>query len=157
MHRNLILILSILLLNACTSTPSTEARAAGEALNEYFASLSSGDYARGAELYGGRYDTLADMNPEVDPNDHAVLLEQACTVNGFVCLRLKSSVLSAHPSEEQFIFKVSFETENGNTYERLPCCGGATAGETGRSVFEYSVVKGEDGQFRVMELPLMEP
>jgi hypothetical protein len=157
MKKLCLIILISICINACALNPVEQEKAAGEVLNEYFSSLFTGSYDRAAELYGGSYEALEQMNPEVDPDDHSALLEQACKVNGFVCLRLKSSVLSAQPSEELFIFKVSFEAENGKAYERLPCCGDSTPGEAGRSEFEYSVVRGEDGQFRVMELPLMEP
>ena len=140
--------------------PGALEQAAAEALSEYFDSLFTGNYNRAAELYGGSYEVLADMNPEVNPDDTAAartLLEQACTVNGFVCLRLASYGVSAHPFPGAFTFQVQFEDENGQVYTRLPCCETPMPGEVVRSEFGYTVVKDPEGRFRVMELPIMEP
>jgi hypothetical protein len=72
---------------------------AEQALLHFFEDLHAGRYAEAAELYGGSYEVPIDHNPPVDPNDHAALWRNACTINGGQCLLIRSVILRTSVSE----------------------------------------------------------
>jgi hypothetical protein len=139
--------LVLLTLSACSAPDRQRAEAA---LREYFAAGAAGDYARMAELYGGSYEVLQDINPGMDPDDHPALLEQYCRQNGGVCLPVESATGSGETTGGTFAFRVRFLTEAGELFERGPCCG-ETEGPV-VSEFEYTV-RFEDGSYLTLELP----
>ncbi|MGW8227051.1 MAG: hypothetical protein ACWGOY_15020, partial [Anaerolineales bacterium] len=70
---------------------------ATQQLQDFLNALSWGEdnqlefhnYERAAELFGGSYEILQTMNPDIDPDDHLTLLRHACEGNGFQCQRLR--------------------------------------------------------------------
>lgn len=158
------IVLALLsLLAACTSDQQAEPgstdgqQSAEAALLAYFDSLSSGDYAKATGIYGGDYDVLTGHNPDVDPADHAALLERACTVNGFVCLPVKD-VLKVEPlAGDIYRITVQFETPEGEVFVRGPCCGENEETAQTQSEFEFQVKLTGDDQYLVMDLPVYTP
>jgi dipeptidyl aminopeptidase/acylaminoacyl peptidase len=129
-----------------------------QSLMNFFRYLKAGQYAEASQLYGGSYEPLIDSNPGLEPGDHAALLRNACTVNGFQCLRVRSAHLQDQAaSGAEFQFKVEFSTPEGELFVRGPCCGASETDMPWQSEFTFSVVRSEDGVYRVQELPVYVP
>jgi len=126
-----------------------------ETLTQFFSYLHDGMYADASQLYGGSYQEVLDMNPMVDPNDYTTLWENACTVNGFQCLYVESIGLKGNNAPGEFTFLVGFMDDEGNSFRQQACCGETSA--TPQGEFEYRVKKMQDGQFKVMDLPVYVP
>jgi hypothetical protein len=118
------------------------------------------DYAAAVELYAGSYVDLARLNADLEleqkvsilsadfsQQDKAVLLQRACMVNGFACLRARR-VVSAQVvepgggAEERFRYEVEFLNRDGSLFEL-----------NGVSVFTYEVVRTPEGDYQVDGLP----
>jgi len=126
-------------LSASIISTAAEMEEARNVLVTFFNLLSEGNYAEATELYGGTYENLSDMNPEVDPNDHAALLKNACAINGFQCLQIKEIVQEIQDSPTTFIFTLEFSNPDGSLFVLNACCG-ATGTETPpQSRFDYIV------------------
>lgn len=112
-------------------------------------------YERAAALYGGSYETLVEVNPDLDPEDHVELLRAACEFNGYQCLRLRDVIISLPWWEsggaQVVYFTVYLEDVDGGIFTRGPCCGV----EEGlpETQFSFAVRESEDGTFKVLELP----
>ena len=141
---------------AVIPTETDEERAL-QALTEYLADLNSGDYASAEQLYGGPYEMLEGYNSDVDPEDHVQLLQRACEVNGLNCLQLKSATLNQVISDNEFIFIVELQTDDGDLFEIGPCCGEDEEGYIPISTFKFTVVLTGPGQYQVMDLPPYTP
>ncbi len=126
------------------------------ALLKFFGALAEGRYAEAASLYAGSYEELISMNPDVDPGDHAALLQRACTQNGFQCLPVKQIVQEAQSWPDVHTFTVEFENPDGSTFTLNPCCGTEAAPQ---SRFDFTVAKmtAGDGAYRVQRLPVYVP
>jgi heat shock protein HslJ len=129
---------------------------AREALIRYFSLLSDGQYSQSAELYGGDYDTLAEWNPDIDPSDHAGLLERGCTMNGLQCLVVHQILATERINEDSYRFTVQFENPGGSLFVRGPCCGATEEEMPSQSDFAFTVVKQGEG-FAVQDLPVYVP
>jgi len=127
---------------------------AQQTLISFFSLLKDGEYKRAAALYGGMYVSLQDLNPSVDPNDHAALFKNACTVNGAQCLKVRQSTLLDQPSPADFRFSVEFSNEDGSLYSRGPCCGDNDSNNSGQTEFIYTVRFTCTGDYQVLELPV---
>ena len=158
----ILLIVTIgLILSSCsprmteppTNQQSEEVLAAQDSLVAFLDDLHEGRYEDAARLYGGTYDIMIDHNPNLDPNDRAGLLRNACTINGAECLELKSVVLEKEATANEFDFKVEFMDEDGSLFVLGPCCGGNETDTPQQSVFTIKVIKKDDGDFVVMEMP----
>lgn len=146
---------------ACeTLTPASAdlAKARG-ALTAFFDALNGGQYAKAAELYGGSYEELIDMNPDTDPNDHAALLENACAINGFQCLKVKGIVQEVQDWPDTFTFTLEFSNPDGGLFVLGPCCGASETDTLPRSRFEFTVMRvlQAGNTFRVQRLPVYVP
>ena len=149
--------------------PATEKRAgkvvaepgdrvrAEEALFAFFNRLYAGEYVQAAELYGGSYEVLSDNNPEVEPRDHASLFRNACTINGYQCLQIKSVELQKQLAAGSYQFLVEFQNADGSLFVLGPCCGGDATQTPPQSQFTYTVRKDVEGRFAVQELPVYIP
>lgn len=126
-----------------------------ETLTQFFSSLHDGLYAEATRIYGGSYQELVDMNSLIDPADYEALWENACKINGFQCLYVESIGPKSHTSPTEFTFLVGFMDDEGNTFRREACCG--DSGATPQGEFEFKVQKGQDGEFKVMDLPVYVP
>ncbi len=116
-------------------------------VSDFFNALNKGEYEEAAELYGGSYEALISMNPDLDPNDHAALWKNACEVNGFQCLSVRQISFRRETKEGEYVFAVTFNAADGSLFVQQA--------EDGLSVseFEYRVLEGADGVWRVMDLP----
>jgi hypothetical protein len=130
-----------------------DANSAQQSLVGFLEDLQTGRYDEAAKLYGGNYEIMIDHNPNLDPNDHTGLLRNACTINGTACLELKSIALVGEESANAFNFKVEFMDEDGSLFVLGPCCGGNETDTPSQSVFTFTVIKNNDGNFVVMEMP----
>ena len=131
-----------------TLDPAAEAEAA---LREYFTALHEGQYAEAAVFYGGPYDTLQANNPDVDPADHASLLEGWCTRNGGQCLLVQTVLRHEETASESHTFIIQFASQEGGLFEIGPCCGEPDTGQR-TTDFAYTVQR-IGGVYRVLELP----
>ena len=140
-----------------TQTPGLDDLAlARAALGAFFDALNGSQYAKAEALYGGGYEELAAMNPSIDPNDRAALLENACTVNGYQCLKVKNIVQQTQTAPDSFAFTVEFANVDGGLFGLGPCCSGAGTVAPPQSEFAYTVLKVGDA-FQVQGLPVYVP
>ena len=130
---------------------------AQDLLVNFLESLYNGKYAEAARFYGGTYESMIDQNPDVNPKDLSALLQNACTLNGMLCLRVKSVKLNKKVSETEFVFRVDFLKDDGNIFELDPCCGGDEADFLSQSMFYFTVIKVGNSQFSVMDIPPYAP
>jgi hypothetical protein len=129
-----------------------------QSLVHFFERLSAGWYQEVSPLYGGSYQVLVDNNPGLDPQDHAALWKNACTANGFQCLRVRSArLLENVEAQAEYRFLVEFSTPDGELFVRGPCCGASETDMPPESEFLFTVVRREDGAYRVQDLPVYVP
>lgn len=155
----------ILLLANCTAQQNelppantlSEDQLALDSLANFLESLHNGKYDEAARFYGGTYETMIDHNPGVNPNDHAALLRNACTINGMQCLQARSVSLEKRVSDTEFVFKVEFLMDDGTLFELGPCCGGDETDFSPQSVFYFTVIKLDNNQFFVIDTPPYAP
>lgn len=139
------------------NSTETEEDGALTTLTAFLTALNSRDYESAENLYGGSYETLEGYNPDVDPNNHILLLERACESNGLNCLKLKSATLKQTSIEQAFVFSVELQTNNGDLFEIGPCCGADEEDFIPVSVFNFSVIQNDQDQFQVLDLPPYTP
>lgn len=140
-----------------TAPPLADEENAKAVLIVFFDQLQAGDYELAVDLYGGSYDVLAGFNPDIDPNDFASLWRNGCSINGLRCLKTRSVTLAEQPSAEEYIFDVEFSTREGELFVLGPCCGVTETEQPSVSNFQVHVAKGDDGHFRVSDLPPYTP
>ncbi len=130
-----------------------DATRAQRSLITFLENLHAGRYEEAARLYGGTYEIMIDHNPNLDPNDYIGLLRNACTINGAACLELKSITLEKEAAANEFDFKVEFMNEDGSLFVLGPCCGGNETDTPPQSVFTFTVIEKDNGDFVVIEMP----
>jgi hypothetical protein len=135
---------------------------ASAVLEDYLNSLALGGsglgyytYEQAADLYGGSYETLIEVNPELDPNDHAALLRNACEVNGFQCLRLhevvSSRTLLGTDGSYEIHLTIQLEDPSGVIFFTGLCCGSGDAPP--QTEFDFTIRRSANGTFQVLDLP----
>ena len=151
-------------LAACAAQPETgqpsqtgTEQAAQEALSGYLDALHNGRYDDAAGLYGGSYEVLQGYNPDIDPEDKPALLEAACTINGFLCLEVKSIEPAEQVSESEFVYTVQFANADGSLFELGPCCGADETSMPPTTEFTFTVKQHDDGSYAIMDLPPYTP
>jgi hypothetical protein len=122
-------------------------------LIDFMKNLHEGRYVEAATLYGGTYEIMQDHNPGVDPNDHPLLIKNACEINGAQCLLVKSVTLEQKDSTSGYTFRVEFQNEDGSLFVQGPCCGGNETDTPSKSVFMITVIEDDDANFLVMDMP----
>jgi len=130
---------------------------AEQALFDFLEELNEGNYKEAAELYAGEYEIMIEHNPDLDPNNHARLIQNACTINGAQCLKVESVALDHKAAVNGYNFLVEFQNEDGTLFVLGPCCGGNETDTPPRSSFTFTVVKDDKGQFLVMDMPPYRP
>lgn len=131
---------------------------ARQTLIRFFEHLNSGDYLSASEMYGGPYEVLTGYNPDLDPQDRAALFRNACTINGFQCLQVRSARLQEPMVDTgQYRFVVEFSTAAGEQFVLGPCCGATETEVAPRSEFLFTVVQAGEGAYRVQDLPVYAP
>jgi hypothetical protein len=154
----------VLLISAagCTLSPDTDTPPqtavnqvpyARDALVEFFQRLHEGDYQGASELYGGSYEWLREVNPTIPRDDLAQLLAQGCQYNGLACLEVLSAEAILMIRSDSYIFRVKFQLEDGSLFSLGPCCGEDETSQPSFSSFDFRVERGEDGVWRVGDLP----
>ena len=154
----------ILLMAACSAKTSMESATpipaipdyqaeASQALQTFFDDLNRGDYEAAVALYGGSYEWLSGMNPDIDPNDHVALFSQGCQFNGFVCIHTLSIKFDSQPSAKEYVFVVQFQNADGPLFVQGPCCGEDETTSPPVSEFKYTVTRTESGIYQGMEMP----
>lgn len=139
----------------CTEAPDVES--AQQALVSFFSYLHDAEFEQASALYGGEYDVMQDQNPTIDPDDHASLFRNACTVNGTQCLEVRQSTLLDRPSPTEFRFSVEFSNEDGSHFSRGPCCGDDNPNNVDQTEFIYTVQFECTGKYYVLEAPVYLP
>lgn len=135
-------------------TPTTDnSQPARQVLTGFFEALNRADYAAADKLYGGSYETLTTMNPDVPASDHVTLWKQGCQFNGLQCLKVKEVVASDQVYENTFLFVVHFTNADGTLFAQGPCCGEDQTGVSPVSEFQYEVRLNQQGRFQVMDMP----
>ena len=122
-------------------------------LQDFLGNLHNGKYDQAAQYYGGSYATMTDQNPDIDPNDHATLLQRACTINGMQCLRAKVIGLEEKFPGEKYVFSIEFLKEDGTLFMFEPCCAGEETNFPPQSVFHFLVKDVDQNKFVVMDMP----
>jgi hypothetical protein len=160
-------MISILLLFLVSCVPQQSKLAAADNLTDFeraqyvlldfLRNLHNGKYDEAARLYNGSYQTMIDHNPNIDPNDHTALLRKACTLNGMQCLQAKIVGLEESVSNEKYVFIVEFLKHNGTLFMLEPCCGENNPNFPPQSVFLFTVIKGDQNQFTVKDMPPYAP
>src|SRR5262245_25652127 len=79
-----------ILQSTATSLPSTMSEAKG-VLIKFFELLNTKQYAEAEDFYGGSYEGLWNNNPDVERSDHGKLLANACEINGYQCLVVRTA------------------------------------------------------------------
>jgi hypothetical protein len=144
----------LVILSACARQADDSAQPR-QALVNFFDRLSQGSYAQAAELYGGSYETLQSWNPDLNPKDTAALWQNGCQVNGLQCLTVHSATLKQQTKNGKTLFIVEFNNPDGSLFSRPGCCGDNATPPT--SQFEFRLLRGEDGKYRVMDMPVYVP
>jgi photosystem II stability/assembly factor-like uncharacterized protein len=101
-----------------------------------------GIYETVVELYGGDWDELIRLNMGANPQDRAAMLRLSCERSGRHCLKLRRIVSEEALSESRFQFVVELMNRDGSLFEL-----------DGSTQFPFVVERGEDGRYRVMQLP----
>lgn len=147
--------LVVLLLSSC-ATNTVKRDQAQQSLRVFFERLAQGEYEAAAEQYAGSYEILVSFNPDLDPDDHAALWQRGCQVNGLQCLTIRTATFKEVSEASDYIFIVEFNNLDGSLFELGACCGENPTTPL-QSQFEYRVIEGEDGQFRVPDMPIYVP
>jgi len=158
-----VLALSFALASCAGLTSPTEAETtaldqAQQTLIDFFDLLVAGNYERAAALHvddADFYDTLRQNNPEVDPSDHAALLQAACTFQ-LRCMRILRVVSRQGLGANQFQFVVEFANLDGSLFVLGPCCGADETSMPPVSQFEF-LVENDGGFYLVLSSPIYVP
>lgn len=150
-------ILAVVVLLGIFMVGRLEISSAQRSLVTFFSHLSSGRYADATRLFGGSYDILISDNPEISPFDFTALFRNGCEINGFQCLPIRQANFVREDPPDQFIFDVEFTKADGSQFVQGPCCGADVISNPPTSIFTFHVAKGEDGKYRVLDLPVYVP
>ena len=127
-----------------SSTESYYVQQAQETLTTFYDHLHNGRYADAAALYGGSYEAMVEHNPDFDANDQAGLLQQACMVNGAICLGVETAVLTNQPNPDEFHFLVEFADADGTPFTiQLP-------EQPPQTQFPVTIQMTESGSYRIV-------
>jgi len=145
----------VLLLGSCATNTGKQEQA-HQALKAFFERLAGGEYEAAVALYDGSYETLVSFNPDLSPNDQAALWQSGCQVNGLQCRTVRNALFKEISITGEYIFTTEFNAHDGSLFVLDACCG-ENPTTPPQSQFEYRVVEGMDGQFRVVDLPVYIP
>lgn len=135
---------------------NAEFDSARKALLTFFQLLHDGNYREATDIFGGSYESLIGMNPDLPSHDFAGLLENGCINNGLQCKLVGQVIEEAQISPQEFRFTIEFNNDDGSLFTLGSCCGEEATIQPLQSQFEYTVVKDGD-DFLVQELPQYVP
>jgi len=159
MKKVLFILLFLMMFSSCTwpivkndqkipDNPIIDIELAKLSLNNFLSLLNQSQYKQALFYYGGDFSYLKNLNPDINNNDKAKLLENFCTKNKGQCLKpliMKQEAIS----NKEFSFVVQFFTNEDKLYSTPGCtCKGG-----GKSQFNFLVKKTTEGQFLVQDLP----
>ena len=133
-------------------TPDEETLAEATA-RDFYEALHEGMYEAATRLFGGSYETLISMNPDLDSEGGAELFAQGCQFNGFTCLRMGDVLSVERAGEGGYTFTVQFLRDDGEVFILGPCCGADETEMPPISEFTIRVVQDDAGVFKVLDLP----
>jgi hypothetical protein len=153
--RSLAVCFIFLAIAAACSAALQESEAGRQVLMEFFTALHEERYTQATEIYGGSYEALSAMNPDLDPSDHAALWQRGCQVNGLHCYPVRSATFKEQ-SGDNFVYTVEFTGTDGARFVLGPCCGATETEMPPRYQFEFRVVK-QAGKYLVVDPPVLVP
>lgn len=145
----------VVVIGASCAPSSSDTENARQALIDYFRALSLREYPRAAQLFGGSYEILAEYNPDVAPDNHAALWQRGCEQNGLQCLTIRTTTFQELTTSGEYIFLAEFNSSDGSQFKIEACCGENPV--PAQYQFPYRIEKGNDGQFRVLDMPIYVP
>jgi hypothetical protein len=153
-------LLIVILLLGCSPRGNVETGdeidSARQSLLNFFSLLHEHQFDKAMNYYGGDYEELRYFNPDVPSHYRDALLRQACTVNGYLCMEVKSILHEEQLDELTYSFTVEFQNEDGSLFILGPCCGASEEEMPPKSDFQYTVIFRE-GRYQVMSLPVYVP
>ena len=123
---------------------------------QFFQMLSEGEYAQAAGMYAGDTSSLQYINPSIDENDLERLWRNACTINGFHCLPIKTILKTEKISLNEYNIQVEFQNPDGSLFVLGPCCGASEEEMPPVSQFDVYVIE-RSGDYYVTSLPVLVP
>ncbi len=133
---------------------AAEQTMAQSTLTQFLGLLASGEYAEASSLFGGSYEELWYMNPQVQKNDLGTLWQNGCRLNGYQCLPLLCVINVQENGPGEFIFTVELEDESGHTFEMGACCG--SSDDETVTHFEFRVLQ-KNSDYFVLDMPPLLP
>lgn len=116
-------------------------------LIKYFSELHDGNYEAAVAHYEGDDTLLKVMNPsEINP-DMVTLFEDACAIDGFLCLDILEVTSAQKVAPHQYRFEVVFQNEDGSIYKQQ------ASNSSLISEFSFTVIE-RDGDYFVQQLPI---
>lgn len=128
-----------------------------QALVTFFDYLADAEYLDAAQIYGGSYQVLAAVNPEIPVTDVVALWRSGCEINGFQCLPVRRATFETRKITGVYIFSVEFSNLDGSLFTLGACCGESPTEMPVQSRFEYRVLLSTGGQYKVLDLPVYVP
>jgi len=138
------------------SRSSFDLSTAQDTLVSFFSLLAYHAYSQVVDLWGGGYDTLLSMNPDLTTEDPGLIWQRACEVNGFQCQEIKQVLSAETVGVDEYHFVVQFMNQDGSLFELNPDGEDDAAPVLPQSDFEF-IVKREKGRFTVRTLPVYMP
>ncbi len=135
-----------------SDSPTTDEAQARNTLLGFFASLSAGEYAQAAALFGGEIDEML-RQPLPDETPEAYW-EYLCTY--LWCLPITEISSTVQVSVDEYLIYAVFIYPDGSRFELGACCGGDPAAHPPVWQFAYPVRR-IDGVWKVMRSPLFTP
>lgn len=128
-------------------TEAEKLQGAEAVLIKYFSELHNGNYDEAALHYEGDYTLLKVLNPGETNLDQATLFEDACDLDGFLCLEIFEVTSAQKVAPHQYRFEVVFQNEDGSIYKHQ------TSDGLFITVFPFTVIE-HDGEYFVQQLPI---
>jgi hypothetical protein len=114
---------------------------------KYFAELHDGNYEQAVKHFDGSFLVLQALNPNDPTEDHVALLEDACEINGFLCLDVLEVSSVEKMDDHTYQVEVVFQNEDGSAYTV------DSTNAVDANPFLFTVIE-RDGEFFVQDLPL---
>jgi hypothetical protein len=128
---------------------TSDADQAQKTLSQFLADLAGGQedavlYDAAAQLYGGSWAELEKQYPDAN-GDQFTLFQKACAPGGYYfCLKVLQLSPPEKLAEGRYRLWAQFSNPDGSRW---------TAANNGQSWFDFQVVRGQGGQWKVMDPP----